>query len=119
MIRAMRPRIAYALLPLALALAAAGCFSSYHAVRRIERRRVARAESCTTTPLYSDRGPSTPRVAIAVVTAECRTSKEAECREHLQRGGCEADADAVVEVSRREVDGHLRLVGTAVEFTGE
>lgn len=106
----------YALLT--LALAASGCFSSYHVVRRIEPRRSPRAEACTTTPLYSDRGPSTPRVAIAVVTAECRTSKEAECRAHLQQAGCEANADAVVEVTRREVDGHLRMVGTAVEFTG-
>lgn len=107
-----------ALLLCSLALAASGCFSSYHVVRRIEPRRGPRAEACTAAPLYSDRGPDTPRVAIAVVTAECRTSKEAECRTHLQQAGCEANADAVVEVTRREVDGHLRMVGTAVEFTG-
>lgn len=96
-----------------------GCFSTVHIVRRIEARRTPRAEACTTVPLYSDRGPSTGRVAIAVVTAECRTSKEAECRAHLQQAGCEADADAVVEVTRRSADGHLRMVGTAVEFLAE
>lgn len=96
-----------------------GCFSSVHVVRRIEARRTPRAEACTTVPLYSDRGPSTGRVALAVVTAECRTSKEAECRTHLQQAGCEANADAVVEVTRRSADGHLRMVGTAVEFLAE
>lgn len=104
---------------LALAVLACGCFSSFHVVRRIESRRSPRATTCTTVPLYSDRGPSTGRVAIAVVSSECRTSKEAECRTHLQHAGCEANADAVVEVTRREVDGHLRLVGTAVEFAQE
>jgi hypothetical protein len=103
----------------ALCLAAGGCFTSRHVVRRIEARRSPRAEACTTVPLYSDRGPTTGRVAIAIVTAECRTSKETECREHLQHAGCEANADAVVEVTRREADGHLRMVGTAVEFLSE
>lgn len=112
----MMPRAPLLLAALTLAL---GCLSSSHLVRRIESRRSARAEACTTVPLYSDRGPSTARVALAVVQSECRTSKEAECRTHLQRAGCEANADAVVEVTRREVDSHLRLVGTAVEFLSE
>lgn len=100
-----------------LAAVSSGCFASGHVVRRIERRRSTRAEACAAPPLYSDRGPSRGRVAIAVITAECRTSKEAECRAHLQQGACEADADAVVEISRREVENHLRMVGTAVEYT--
>lgn len=100
-------------------LIASGCYASTHVVRRIESRRSPRAETCTTVPLYSDRGPSRERVAIAVVSSECRTSKEDECRSHLQQAGCEANADAVVEITRRPADGHLRMVGTAVEFTSE
>ncbi len=87
----------------------------------MDRRHSERAEACAAESLqaYADRGPSRPRLAFAVVTAECGESKEAQCREQLLRGGCEVNADALIDITQRVAQGRLRMVGTAVEFTGE
>lgn len=86
----------------------------------MDRRHSERAEACSPTSLeaFADRGPSRPRLAFAVVTAECSDSKEQQCRDELLRGGCEVNADALIDVSQRVSQGRLRMVGTAVEFTG-
>lgn len=99
----------------------AACVSPSHHVRYMDRRHSERAEACAAASLqaYADRGPSRPRLAFAVVTAECSDSKEQQCREQLLQGGCEVNADALVDVSQRVTQGRLRMVGTAVEFTGE
>ncbi len=86
----------------------------------MDRRRSERAEACAPSSLeaYADRGPSRPRLAYAVVTAECSDSKEQQCRDQLLLGGCEVNADALIDISQRVSQGRLRMVGTAVEFTG-
>lgn len=97
------------------------CISPSHHVSYMDRRHAERAEACVpeTLPAYADRGPARPRLAYAVVTAECSDSKETQCREQLLRGGCEVNADALIDISQRVTQGRLRMVGTAIEFTGE
>jgi len=107
--------------PLVIALtlgAAVGCVSPSHHVRYMGARRAPRAESCATDSLavHTDHGPDQPREAFAVVTAECAESKEPECRQHIALGGCEAQADAVIDVTSRVSRGRRRMVGTAVEY---
>lgn len=99
-------------------LLVAGCATGpKHHIRRIGDRRVARAEPCAAPPIHADHGPDTPHEAIAVVTAECRESQEALCREELQRGVCEANADALIDTSNGITSGgRRRMVGTAVEY---
>jgi hypothetical protein len=106
---------------LAAASLSAACISPSHHVRYMDRRHSERGEACVAESLqaYADRGPSRPRLAFAVVTAECSDSKEPQCREQLLQGGCEVNADALIDVSQRVSQGRLRMVGTAVEFTGE
>lgn len=107
---------------LALACAALlGCVhGASHHIRRIESRDGARAERCADPPLYNDRGPDRPRESLAVVTAECDRDREAQCRAELRRGTCEADADALVEVSDQVIRGGVRrMVGVAVQWRGE
>ncbi|MDO9015518.1 MAG: hypothetical protein Q7V43_01320 [Myxococcales bacterium] len=108
----MRPTV---FLALALSL---GCSSGpSHHFRMINARRTPRAEACAAPPLHTDHGPSTPREAIAVVTAECSDSHPEQCRTALQRAACEANADAVVDVDARPLrGGRVRMVGTAVEW---
>lgn len=115
--RHLRTRASLALLFTALSGA---CIPAAHHVRTMDARHAPRAEACdpSTLPTFTDRGPERPRLAFAVVTAECGESKEPECRDHLLRGGCEVNADALVEVSNRVSQGRRRMVGTAVEFTG-
>lgn len=67
-------------------------------------------------PVHTDHGPVEGGVAFAVVTAECGESKEDECRAQLRQGGCEVDADALIDVSSRPAHGRRRMVGTAVEY---
>ncbi len=115
--RHLRTRATLALLVTALSGA---CIPATHHVRTMDARRAPRADTCdpATLPTFTDRGPERPRLAFAVVTAECGESKEPECRDHLLRGGCEVNADALIEVSNRVAQGRRRMVGTAVEFTG-
>lgn len=104
-----------------LALAASlGCSSGpSHHFRVINARRAPRAEPCAEPAVYADRGPATPREAIAVLTAECADSHPEHCRREMQRAACEADADAVVEATARPLrGGRVRMVGTAVEWQG-
>jgi hypothetical protein len=98
-----------------------GCAGASHHVRTMGFRRTPRADACdvASLPMHDDRGPDRPREAFAVVTAECRESKEEECRQHLRLGGCEARADALIEVTNRVVNGRRRMVATAVEYTAE
>ena len=95
-----------------------GCMSASHRVRRMDDRRAPRAEACSpdSLPVYTDHGPDERRLAFAVVTSECRESKEDECRTHLRQAGCEAQADALIDVTNQIVQGHRRMVGTAVEY---
>lgn len=97
---------------------ALACVSPSHHVRRMGDRRAPRAETCTpeSLPIHTDHGPDLPREAFAVVTAECAESKEPECRQHLLLGGCEAQADALVDVTSRVARGRRLMVGTAVEY---
>lgn len=101
--------------------AGAGCAAPSHHVRRAGNRRAPRAEACVpdALPVFNDRGPDRAREAFAVVTAECRESKEEDCRRHLLLGGCEAGADALVDVTNRLVQGRRRMIGTAVEYLGD
>lgn len=110
--RAARARVA-------MAVAAAGalaCVSAGHHVRRLEGRSAPRQERCEHPPVHTDRGPDRPRVVLGVVTAECGSGSEPECRRELERGTCELDADALVEVSNRVTNRVRRMVGTAVEY---
>lgn len=114
------PRFVFPLSALALA-SAFGCVSPSHHVRRMGDRRAPRAEACTpeSLPVHNDHGPDQPREAFAVVTAECGESKEPECRQHLALGGCEAQADAIIDVTSRPSRGRRIMVGTAVEYVGD
>ena len=102
-----------------LALAAAlGCSSGpTHHFHVINARRSPRAEPCAEPPVFTDRGPATPRESIAVLTAECGDAHPEQCRREIQRAACEANADAVIEATARPLrGGRLRMVGTAVEW---
>ncbi len=117
-IRAMIRRFALGSLALAAAL---GCVTPAHHVRRMGSRRAPRAETCTpeSLPLHNDHGPEGAREAFAVVTAECGESKEPECRQQLLLGGCEAEADALIDVTSRVAQGRRRMFGTAVEYVSD
>lgn len=95
-----------------------GCATApVHHIRRIGDRRAPRAAPCQAPPIYTDHGPDGPREAIAVVTAECREAHEEQCRAELQRGVCEADADALIDTSNGMTSsGRRRMVGTAIEY---
>jgi len=69
--------------------------------------------------VHTDHGPEGDREAFAVVTAECGESKEPECRQQLVLGGCEAQADALIDVTSRVAQGRRRMIGTAVEYVTE
>lgn len=110
------------LAPVALALVATFiCVSPSHHVRRMGSRRAPRAEACApeSLPFHTDHGPEGAREAFAVVTAECGESKEAECRQHLLLAGCEAEADAIIDVVSRVARGKRQMVGTAVEYVSD
>ena len=97
--------------------AVSGCVGANHHIRVMDARRTPRVGLCDDPPIENDHGPDRPRVALAIVTAECGTSHEEECHRELVAGTCQADADALIDVARqRTPDGHLRMVGTAVEF---
>jgi hypothetical protein len=107
------------ILVLAALTTLAGCPGPSHHVRRMGFRRTPRTEICSAPALqvHTDRGPDRPFERYAVVTAECRDTKEAECQEHLRQGGCEAEADALIEVSNTVTKGRRRMIGMAIEYT--
>lgn len=108
----MRPLIVLAL------AAALGCSSGpSHHFHMINARRTPRAAPCVDPTVFTDRGPETPREAIAVLTAECSDAHPEQCRSAMQRAACEADADAVIDATARPLrGGRVRMVGTAVEW---
>jgi hypothetical protein len=36
---------------------------------------------------------------------------------HLRQGGCEAEADALIEVTNTVTNGRRRMIGMAIEYT--
>ncbi len=104
------------LLRLAVCLAAIGCVQASHHIRVMDARRVPRAAPCEHPVIDTEGGADRPHVALAIVTAECGSGKEDECRVQLEIGTCRADADALINVTRQNANGHLRMVGTAVEY---
>ena len=102
-------------------LVAMGCLPASHRVRTMDVRRAPRAEACVAAslPTYADHGPDRAHVAFAVVTAECREAKEEQCREQLLQGGCEANADALIDITTHVSQARRRMVGTAIEYTAD
>ncbi len=95
-----------------------GCAATAsHVVRRMYDRRSTREGACEHPALHEGRGPSRGREVLAVVMAECSSSREADCRKELEQGVCEAGGDALVNLARRTARGRLRLVGDAVEWS--
>lgn len=108
-------------LPATLALLASlGCSSGpTHHFLFMGARRSPRTSPCVAAQVevHTDRGPSTPREALAVITAECDNDHPDQCRTALQQTACEVNADAVVSAEGRPLPrSRLRLVGTAVEW---
>lgn len=66
--------------------------------------------------MHTDQGPDEPREVFALITADCAESKEAECRQQILLGGCEAQADALINVSSRVARGSRRMIADAVEY---
>lgn len=103
-----------------LGLLSAQCtIRSRHHVRRFDDRRTAATSACAEPEIITDRGGDRPRQTLAVVTAECAPSKQAECRRELQRGVCSVSGDAIIEVTERPTRGTLRMVGIAVAWTDD
>lgn len=101
-------------------VASLGCSSGpTHHSHMINARRTPRAAPCSEPSVFTDRGPETPREAIAVLTAECSNSHPEHCRLEMQRAACEVNADAVIDATARPLrGGRVRMVGTAVEWQG-
>lgn len=95
-----------------------GCMAPRHRWSRIEDRHHPREGVCDHPPVLTEH-PTRRYLQIAVITAECRESRIEECREQLAMGACEANVDAMIDMTNDTPHGIRRLVAAGIEYLPE